>query len=324
MRRELRIVLLAFFFIAATAGGATLKEARDLFEQRRLPQARAAFESLARNGPIRAEANFYLGRIAFIEADTERAAEFFEKAMELDPASGRYAFWFGRALGDMAQKSKNPFKQASLAKKVQHAFETAVKRQPSLIEGHLGLIDFYLIAPRVMGGGDEKAKAQIAEIERIDPAMAHLARARMHRRAEKPELALQEYEAAAKRFPRDPRPRIWLSSYYVGQKNFESAARAAGEAIQLGADYLPGHYQVGYVAAASGRNLEAGEKSLQRYLVYVPKDDEPPVTMAHYQLGLIYEKLGRKEEAKQQFRETVRRAPLFKEAAEALARVNRS
>jgi tetratricopeptide (TPR) repeat protein len=313
--RALLLVLLASHLAAAS-----LDEAKRLFEERRLPQARAAFEALARSGPSRAEATFFLGRIEFVLDDSAKAAKLFEKAIELDPKNARYRLWVGRMYGEMAQ-GVNPIRAASLAKKVQRAFEEAVRLDAKYIDPRIGLIDFYQIAPGFMGGSDEKANEHLAEIERIDPPYGHLVRARMHRRAKKPELVTKEYDAAVRRFPNDPRVHLWRSGAYSADGTWDIAIQEAAEAVRLDPSYMPGHYHVGRTAASSGQNLQAGEGALKKYIAYVPKDDEPSVTQAHYLLGLIYEKLGRKDEARVQLREALRRAPKYEEAKKALARV---
>ncbi|HSN68290.1 MAG TPA: tetratricopeptide repeat protein, partial [Thermoanaerobaculia bacterium] len=155
----------------------------------------------------------------------------------------------------------------------------------------------------------------------IDPPFGYLVRARMHRRARKPELVAKEYDAAVKRFPNDARVHLWRSGAYSADPSWDIAIHEAAEAVRIDPSYMPGYYHVGRTAAGSGKNLQAGEAALKKYLAYVPKDDEPSVTQAHYLLGLIYEKLGRKDEARAQLKEALRRAPKYEEAKKALARI---
>jgi tetratricopeptide (TPR) repeat protein len=311
------VILVAGTIAAATP---TLDEAKALFEDRRIPQARPAFETLARTGPFRAEATFYLGRIADLEEDHEKAGTYFEAAVALDPKNPRYHFWVGKTYGEVAH-TINVLRAAAMAKKVQRAFETAVALDPKYVEARIGLMDFYSVVPYFMGGSEEKAQAQLAAIEAVDPPYAHLARARMHRRADRNELIKKEYEAAVKRFPKDPRPHIWLSSYLTSKATMDAAVREAFEAVRVAPSYMPGWYHVGRVAVASGKNLAEGEAALKKYLTYVPGDDEPTITMARYQLGLLYETMGKKELARAELQEVARRAPKWHGVRSALKRV---
>ncbi|HEU5162238.1 MAG TPA: tetratricopeptide repeat protein [Thermoanaerobaculia bacterium] len=326
----MRASILATALLIATASSlaATLEEAKALFEDRRIPQARAAFEALARSGPSRAEASFYLGRLADIERDPENAAKHYEAAAALDPKNARYRFWAGRAYRQVTH-GLNVFRAVVMTKKAQRAFEDAVRLDPSYVEARAALIDFYLsnadeIGPFFVEGAEQKARAQLAAIEKLDPAYAHFARVRFHRRAEKPELVTREYEAAVRRFPNDPRSHIWFSTFRSEQGRWDAAIREAAEAVRVDPSYMPGYFQVGHVAVASGKNLEAGEAALRKYLTYVPKDDEPTITMARFQLGLLYEKLGRNAEALAQLKEAERRWPDFWPIRSALERVRKA
>ncbi|HSN68905.1 MAG TPA: tetratricopeptide repeat protein, partial [Thermoanaerobaculia bacterium] len=157
MRASALARTILILLVSSQLRAAPLDDAKRLFEERRLPQARAAFEALARSGPARAEATFYLGRIEYVLDQSEKAAKLFEKAAELDPKNARYRFWAGRMYGDMAQHA-NPIRAASLAKKVQHAFEEAVRLDPKYLDPRIGLVDFYQMAPGIMGGSEQKAK----------------------------------------------------------------------------------------------------------------------------------------------------------------------
>ena len=47
-------------------------------------------------------------------------------------------------------------------------FEKAVKLDPNYIDARFGLMEFYLMAPRLMGGGADKAREQAVEIRKRD------------------------------------------------------------------------------------------------------------------------------------------------------------
>ena len=314
--------------ITTSAAAATIEQAKALFEDRRIPQARAALDALARSGPSRAEATFYLGRLADIERDPETAAKHFEAAAALDPKNARYRFWLGRTYRQMTH-GLNLFRGTVMSKRVQRAFEEAVRLDPSYVEARAALIDYYLIhadaiGPLFVERGEEKARAQLAAIEKVDPAYAHLARVRFHRKAEQHELIAREYEAAVRRFPNDPRTHLWLSTFRSDAGSWDAAIREAAAAVRVDPTYMPGYFHVGRVAVSSGKNLEAGEAALRKYLTYVPKDDEPTITMARLQLGLLYEKLGRNREALVQLEEAERRWPDSWPIRHALERVRKA
>src|SRR6266576_189197 len=97
-----------------------------------------------------------LGKKALAAHDGEKAAEYFEKAVELKPNSAVYHFHLGEAYGNQAQKA-SIFGQASLAGKTKEQFLKAVELDPNQLEARSGLVDYYTMAPSFMGGSEEKA-----------------------------------------------------------------------------------------------------------------------------------------------------------------------
>ncbi len=86
---------------------------------------------------------------------------------------------------------------------------------------------------------------------------------------------------------------------------------------------MPGWFQIGHMAALTGKDITRGQEALQRYLNYKPADDEPGLHRAHYWLGTIFEKLGRKAEAKAQYQTSLKLRPKQKDVGEALDRVSK-
>ena len=60
---------------------------------------------------------------------------------------------------------------------------------------------------------------------------------------------------------------------------------------------------------------------MKKYFSYTPKDEEPSIARAHFWLGSIYEKQGKKAEAKASYEASLKINPTQKDAAEAMKRV---
>ena len=93
-------------------------------------------------------------------------------------------------------------------------------------------------------------------------------------------------------------------------------------AIKLDPSYMPAWYRFGNLGANSGAQLARGEEALKKYLTCKPAENQPSLASAHYYLGMIYEKQGRKAEAKRSYLEALRFTPASKTYAEALKRVS--
>lgn len=287
-----------------------------LYDQGRYEEAKHALAPLP-NDP---QALFTLGRIALVQNEAAKAADYLEKAVAKAPNNASYHFWLGQAYGTQAQ-SASLFGQASLAKKTQAEFERAVQLDPNNLEAREGLMEYYLLAPGIMGGSDEKALAEAAEIRKRDAFEGHKAFGRIYSHDKKADLARNEYIAAVREQPNAPKTHYHLGTFYLFEKNYKAALEEMDAALKLDPSYMPAVFQIGHLAVLSSSNFARGEESLRRYLAYVPKAGEPPLGRAHYWLGGIYEKQGKKAEAKASYAQALKLNPGAKDVAEAMKRV---
>ena len=102
----------------------------------------------------------------------------------------------------------------------------------------------------------------------------------------------------------------------------ELASDKFESAVTLDPSYMPAYFQIGHVAALAANNFARGEEALKRYLAYQPKDEEPSVTRAYYWLGAIYDKQGKKAEAKSNFAASLKINPNQKDVVAAMKRVS--
>ena len=261
------------------------------------------------------------GRAALDRDDNDKAVELFSKAIELQPNNAEAHYLLGLAYGDLAQRS-NIVKQASLAKKTKAEFERAVELDPNYTDARFMLINFYLLAPGFMGGGDDKALAQAAEIKRRDALQGHRAYARVYTHQKKIDLARKEFVDAVRENPKSGRAHYMLAGFLINNdKNWPAALHELDMSLQLEPSYMPAHLRVGAHAALSGSNYGRGEESLRKYLAYKPARDEPSLAAAWYWLGQIQEKQGRKDDAKQSYRNALKIAPNEKQVKDALKKL---
>lgn len=314
MRRMIAIAvaLLALPLAAQVQQGAAL------YEEGRFEEAKRLLAPMKND----ADALLVLGKIAIAQNDSEKAADYFEQSVKLKPNSAPAHFWLGQAYGNQAQNA-NMFKQASLASKTKSEFERAVELDPNYLDARLGLIDYYMIAPGIMGGSEEKALQQAAEIKKRDVYYGHRAYARVYSRQKKNDLVRAEWVAAIKDQPQAAKPHVSLALYYASvDKNFAGAWNEIENALKLEPNWMPMQFRVGQIAAMSGQQYARGEEALKKYLTYKVKENEPDLGSAHYYLGMIYEKQGKKAEAKQSYANAVKMNPGAKPFTEALKRVS--
>jgi tetratricopeptide (TPR) repeat protein len=261
------------------------------------------------------------GRAAMSRNDDDAAAALFEKAVAQNPKSAEAHYWLGSAYGSQAEKA-SIFGQASLAGKTRDEFEKAVELDPNHLDARFGLIQYYVFAPGIMGGSYDKAFAQAAEIRKRDPLMGHRAAAFIYSNQKKTEGAKKEYLDEVKEFPNSARAHldVGVFVYFVGQ-NYKAAADEYETALKLDPAYMPSCFRAGQVTVFYG-DPARGEELLRKYLNYSPKENEPSLARAHYWLGRIFEKQGKKAEAKASYAASLKLSPKQKDVAEALKRVS--
>lgn len=315
MHKRFAVAVMALFALPLYA---QVPQAVALMGQGRYEEAKKLLTPLA-NDP---EALDTLARIAMAQDNADEAEKLLEKAIRLRPNSAMYHFHLGEAYGNEALKA-SLFGKATLAGKVHDEFEKAVQLDPNMIEPRFGLIDFYTMAPSFMGGDKDKAAVQAAEIKKRDLYQGHRAYARIYQREKKTDLARKEYQDLVREQPQSARAHNALASFYAGvDKNFKAAFDELDTALKVEPSYMPTWYRLGAIAGTSGAQLQRGEEALRKYLTYQPKENEPGLGDAHYFLGVVLEKLGRKPEAKQAFLTALRFNPASKQIAEALKRVS--
>lgn len=262
------------------------------------------------------------GRAALARNDAELAARLLERATAQSPANAEAHYLLGEAYGFLARDA-NIFRQPGLARKAHHELDRAVQLDPNHLDARFVLIEFYMLAPGFMGGDAHKAMQQAEEIRKRDRMAGHRALANIYNHQKKRDQARKEYLDAVKEQPDSPEAHYWLGiSFLTADSNYKNAHDEFETAVKLDPAFMPGWFQIGHMAALSGANLQGGEEALQKYLAYAPKPDEPPLFRAHFWLGAIYEKLGKRAEARQRYMASLRINPNQKDVAEALRKIS--
>jgi tetratricopeptide (TPR) repeat protein len=265
---------------------------------------------------------YQLGRDAAARGDLDKAVTYLEKAVAQKPGNAVYHHQLANVYGQQAAAG-GMFGAMSLAKKAKGEWERAVQLDPNLLPARFAHLEFNVIAPAIMGGSDAEALAQASEIRKRDATEGHRAFARIHSAAKKPELARREYAEMLKEQPASARAHYYYGVYLMlTEKNYRPAAEELEAAIKLDPAYMPSWFQLGHTAVLSASNFTRGEEGLKKYLAYQPKDEEPPIARAWYWLGSIYEKQGKKNEARSAYAASLKINPIQKDVIAAMKRVS--
>lgn len=321
----LPLALLALPFAHASdslAPAPTLAAARELYAARQDAEAQSAFARLLAADPANHEAAYHLGRLAIRHDDWKTASAHYLRCTQLAPTNALYWADLGEAYGKLAGQA-GLFHQLGLARKCHAALEKAVELAPDDLDYRRGLIEFYLQAPSIAGGGRDKALAQAAELTRRDPFNGTLLTGSIHAHARNWTEAEAGFRAATQLRPDAPEPIASLGLIYADQGRYPEAFTQFDRLLTLAPDHFAGLYQLGRVAALSGQRLADGAAALRRYLgqARLPADLPRP-HHAHYRLGQILVRQGEPAAAKAAFEASLRLDPQFKEAAAELKKLH--
>lgn len=283
------MVLAIGFFPSGQVGAAELageySTARQLYEARRYGEARTIFARLLTDQPESVEINFYLGRLALWFDDGPAALAHLQNALRRAPDDARIHNALGDAYGLTAQ-NVGLLAKLGWARKCLGAYETAVRLSPNLPRYRWSLLGYYCVAPRIAGGGCEKAQEQAEAISRLDPVEGRWA----------------------------------FATYYLSQRKASLAFAQFDEMLNEKGDDFLSLYQVGRCAAVSGEQLDRGRQALERCLTLIPPggDGMPTLASVHYRLGNVLEKLSLQEAAQQHYQAVAKILPDFRPEKETL------
>jgi Tfp pilus assembly protein PilF len=261
------------------------------------------------------------GRAALGRGDDDAAIEILEKAVAQSPKSAEAHYCLGNAYGSKAQKG-GMLGAVTYGPKLKGEFETAVELDPTHVEARYALVQLYAGAPAMMGGSFDKALEQATAIKALDPIVGHRAYAFVYTQQKKPDLAKNEYVDAIREQPDSAKAHSYFGQYLVSvEKNYSAAFVEFETALKLDPKYMAAFYHLGRTAALADTNLVRGEASLKKYLDYKPREKEPTLANANYYMGAIYEKEGKKPEAKRSYQAALKLNPSLALALEGLKRV---
>jgi tetratricopeptide (TPR) repeat protein len=315
----MRILVVCFILFPGALHAQALQKAKVLYEKGQPAEAAKLLEMVDEEGSGYAEAQYYLGRIAFDKKEYDDASDYFEEATAADDKNANYFEWLGNTYGLLARDA-NVVRQGFLAPKMKEAWEKAVALDAKNIGARLSLIEFYVQAPGFMGGSYDKARQTALQIMKLEPAKGHLSMGRILTSERNINEAEKEYQQAVKL---NADYIYVLTDFYVNEKQYEKALAIYEEQARKDPANMITIYRFGRLSAISGLRLDTGEKYLKQYLTYTPKTNEPSHAGAYMRMGMIAEKRGGKPEAKKLYETALRLDKTMKEAEEGLVRVSK-
>lgn len=216
----------------------------DLLKNGRPAEARKVFEQVLQKDEKNAEAHYRLSQVFLARSydgrDPDEAADHAKEAVDLKPDNADYQYMLGAALGEKAQHA-NFLSQGFLAPKIKRAFARAVELDPKHVPAHLGLANYYLRAPGIMGGDTELGWKELDAVVQLDEFVGRTQKSRFYERENKLAEAEQELKTLVGTDPKDWRRWKNLGYFYLRSKNQNEAISSFRKYVALRPDTADSH-----------------------------------------------------------------------------------
>lgn len=319
----LAAALLALPLCAAAPNAENVaKSIQELLDAGYVDKAVQAAQAELAQSPKQPEVHYLLGRAFLSTRQWDRAITELESATSITPQSSLFRLWLGRAYGEKA--SNVSFLSAvGWAKKTRQAFERAVELDPNNLDARSDLTEFYTEAPGFLGGGTDKASAQIEKIAAADPARAHVFRARLAEKDKKYAEAEQEFRKAISTSANQPRYWLDLASYYRRRSQWNEMEKAVQSAVSSQGRDPEVLLEAAEILHRAKRNLPGAADMLRQYLASEEKNADAPAFRAHFLLGSILEQQKQPDEALKHYQATLAMAKDYQQARDALNKIKK-
>ena len=261
------LFLLANGLLAAGPG----ERATDLYSRSDYADAVA----LLQQAPANAANLELLGQCYFMLGDFRKATDRLERAAALNPADSMIETWLGRAWGRRAE-SAFPLAAIGYAAKTRDAFERAVRMDPANAEALGDLFDFYMEAPRMIGGGLDKAEALLPRYARYDPLGYYVARAKVDETKQEFASAEASFRHAVEMAPRKIPIVLNLAQFLARRGRYDEAENVFRQAVSMAPDAPRVFFARADTYIKCRRNVEQARELLRKYLAANNLSPEDP------------------------------------------------
>lgn len=313
-----------------------------------------------RSNPNDAQAHAWLAKTRLSYNDPEGAVTEAEKAVAIDSSNAAYHTQLGEAYAWMADKSAS-LKAVVFVHKMNRELDAALAINPRQVDALLIRMMFCWKAPLLAGGNRQRALSIADDVVGFLPPWGYLAHARLLE-GKGEDARLESYlKKAAQADPSMIRPHLWLAEFYcchaqaprldlaekearaalaidpsagqaykvlarvyATQKRWADLDRVLAQADTAAPDDLSPYHSAAEALIEIGQDFLRAERYLQKYLSQPPEGKQATPAEAHWLLGDLYKRQGRKSDAVRELQAALRLQPDFPRAKHELSQLSHS
>ena len=329
-----------------------------LIEQQHYKQARRILEQRLSQNPKDLRATELLGKINLEGKQNDTVIKMMQPVLAQNPNNAEYHIILADAYGQKAgSESAGMFEKMRSGRTMKKEGDLALSLDPKNVDALQGMIEFHLQAPGIVGGDKKKAEEYADRLVAIDPVKGNFKKAEIATQQKREDQVEVFYQKALAANPKSYDALVQLGAFYVGEKhrNYDRSDKYLREALQIdpgrsGAyavltqslvlrekwselDQLLAqaekacpedfsyYYQAARVLLNTGKDNARAERYFRKYLTQEPEVGRPSWAHAHWRLGLVLEKQGKKDQARQEIETALKLNPELKAAEKDLKRV---
>jgi tetratricopeptide (TPR) repeat protein len=301
-----------------------LEAGRQAYEACEYHRATELLRQAAESAPQNGEIHLLLAQSYYEAEQRDAAITSAERAVALDPKNSVYHEWLGKVYGEKADHS-GMFSALSLAKKARREFQKAVELNETNFSAYQALIEFDCSAPGIAGGGEDKARPEIARVQELNAAEGHYAAGNCRRQKKDFAKADEEFDQALASHPASANLIYDIGDYAMKHNQAERLLAVVAEGERAAPGDARGGFYRGVAWVIRNQHGEEAEGLLRQYLSRsIVRNNFPHPWTVHEWLGRLYESRDEKAGAIQEYETALKLDPKTKNAREALKRLKKS
>ena len=317
--RLVRAVSLAALTTATTLRAQCNPTVQRLITDRNYAGAKAQVQAQVARSPNDDAAMHCLGRLLLDQGQASDAVQWLEKAVALSEQNALHHLWLGNALRAEAL-SASPLRRPFVVGRMKTTLEQAVAIDPSLVDARYGLLQFYTMAPAMMGGGMPRAREQAAELMKLSPTRGHMGYAIVAEQDKDYAAAEKEFLTAIAVGPDSEAAYNAAASFYRRRERWTDAVAIYHKLMTANPEAANAHLRVGDVYINNLKTYDQGENEVRLWLAKPAADPSGTNgSTAHYLLGVVHQQGGRRDQAKAEYQSAIAANPKNEDAKKALA-----
>jgi len=300
-----------------------LKAAHEAYEASDYAKAAQLLQAAAAQNPRDSEIQLFLAKTYYESQQHDAAIASAERAVALDPRNSLYHEWLGKVYGEKAGHAAM-FSALSLAKKTRKEFAKAVELNERNFSAYQALIEFDCSAPGIAGGGEDKARPEIARLAELDSAEGHYAEGNCRRQKKDFAAAETEFKKALELHPKSVELIYDIGDHAMKHDEPDILVMVAEQGAQLAPSDPRALFYSAVASIIKNERVDESESLLREYLRRAPlRSTFPPPWRVHEWLGRLYEHQQKFQAATEEYQASLKLDPKNKYAREALKRLKK-